>query len=463
MNSISTFKRFNVAQLFQLFFLCNLTLSCATKEIAGDLITQTQNTKYEFEFDFSHPDKVRDQIKKIGPLNYPGNQQKLMQLLVAFTHLNNKNENSNIKLLPRSKTLINVTSFCASSGRAAPNENEIFRWVKGYPDIQLIREVTTLFNGSPSIGKSQIQELIWNLENKTYFEDYPVNLKQILIKASTTAKLALPSRVKSRITEKLMPNRLKEVSDIVEGQYHTVEDFKKRIESIKSNSILPTDYIASTLPSSTLIARTQSSGYESQTITFFNSTNKDQNLKIADYYLKPVRDDVQPIILASIMPHNDEIKKILEDAALKLLGYIGSQYPTLNSEEKALVKTKPIDAAIAFYNAMIAESNAEKLYPNSAENGKSDAFRHYVWAGLLTRDLGETTSLEFLTAHELNPKQPVIEKEMDMFNNDQGIFSARRLLEKWRFTDKEFFDTAISEIKFGNLKVLNYDDKQKRY
>lgn len=192
-------------------------------------------------------------------------------------------------------------------------------------------------------------------------------------------------------------------------------------------------------------------------------TNKHQDLRISDYYLKPARDDVQPIILASVLPYNDEIKKILESSAFKLLGYIGAQYPSLNSEEKALVKAKPIDAAITFYNAMIAESKAEKLYPNSAENGKSDAFRHYVWAGLLTRDLGESTAREFLTAHELNPKQPVMEKEMDMFNNDQGIRTARGLLEKRSFTDKEFFDTAISEIKSGNLKVLNYDDKQKSY
>jgi hypothetical protein len=260
-----------------------------------------------------------------------------------------------------------------------------------------------------------------------------------------------------------MPEKLKEVFDIVKGQYHTFEDFKKRIDSIKSKSILSQNNLASTLPSSSVLASTNSDGYEAQTITLYNSTNKDQSLKISDYYLKPLRPDVQPIILASTLPYNDEIKNILEDAALKMLGYIGSQYPTLNAKERDLVKKRPIDSAIVFYNAMIAEKSAEKIYPNSAENGKSDAFRHYVWAGLLTRDLGETTAREFLSAHELNPKQPVIEKEMDMFNNEHGIRSARKLLEQRSFTDQEFFDTAISEIKSDNLKVLNLDDKHKIY
>lgn len=455
MNSIPVIDSFKVSRKILLFLLCNLNLSCATKELSGNLITLPQKTKYEFDFDFSHPEKVREQIRKIGQLNNPDNQQKLIQILVAFTSLNKNIEDSNIKLLSHSKTQIYLNSFCAVSGRAAPEENEVFRWVKGYPDIQLIREVTTLFNKDPSLGKSQIQEIIWNLENKTYFEDYPDNLKRILVQASHHAKLILPSQIKSRVADELMPDDIKQALDIVEGQYHTLEDFKKRIDSIKSKNILPKNYNASTLPSTHLTASTTSSGYSTQNITLYNSTNKDQILKITDYYLMPVRSDVQPIILASILPYNDEIKKILEDAALKMLGYIGSQYPTLNADEKDLVKKRPIESAIAFYNAIVAEQRGESAYPKSKPNGESDALRHFAWAALLTRDIGEDKAYIFLHAHETTLGQSPAEKSMDDFNNKQGISSANALLKNSRFSNDEIFEFGKKQISDGKLKVLN--------
>ncbi len=83
------------------------------------------------------------------------------------------------------------------------------------------------------------------------------------------------------------------------------------------------------------------------------------------------------------------------------------------------------------------------------------AFRHYVWSGLITRDLNESSAREFLNAHEENPRQPRIEKEMDEYNNERGILAAKKLLTTGAFEDEKLFQKAAEEISKSNLRILN--------
>jgi hypothetical protein len=366
---------FDLNFLIILIFLSFLP-SCASKPLVGDIIFNGNKSGYELEYDFSAPDKVRQQIKKIGNLKNPENQKEFIKVLIAFYNIT-RTDQYGIQLPPRSKTTLKFNSFCASNKKAIPTENEIFRWAQGLPDIQLIKQIISIIN-SGQLDAPTAQTLIWNLENRTHYEDYPENLKYLLNKAHPNAKFILPSRLKTQIIDESLPREIKDARSLVDGQYHEFAAYKERIESLKSKKKLPTDYFASHIPKTPILAQTTSHDFESQTITFINPENTIQLIAVSDYSLKPVRPDVQPIILASTMPHLDEIKKILEESSLKLLGYMASQYPALNDSEKALVKKYPIESAIVFYNATIAETNAEKLYPQSGVNGKADAFRHYV-------------------------------------------------------------------------------------
>lgn len=435
--------------------LSNLLTNCASKPVVGDIILDDFRPSYENEFDFSTADKVREQIKVIGSLKETENQRKFIKLLVAFYNINKANHV--IQLPARTKTTLKFNSLCASSHKAIPVQNEIFQWVLGQPDIQMMRQILPLIN-SGQIDAHSAQEMIWNLENRTYYEDYPENIKKLLNKSDPNAKLILPSRIKTQIIDEILPQELEKAKGLLKGQYYELTTFKERIESLKSKAALPSGYFASHIPNTHVLAQTVSNGYETQTITLINPENKKQNLAVSNYFLKPVRPDIQPIILSSNMPHLEEIKRIMEDSSLKLLGYMASQYPTLNASEKALVKKYPVESAIVFYNAIIAENNAESLYPESGVNGVADAFRHYVWSGLVTRDLDESTAREFLAAHESDPGQPQIEREMDEFNNDRGILAAKDLLDLGVFEDEKLFKKAASEISAGSLRILN-DEK----
>ena len=128
---------------------------------------------------------------------------------------------------------------------------------------------------------------------------------------------------------------------------------------------------------------------------------------------------------------------------------------SMTDADKALVRKYPLDA-ISVREAMIKVQKAtENKFGDSARNDESDAFRHYVWAGLLTKSLGENKARLFLEAHEKRPSQPKEEFEMDTYNNNAGVESAKKLIKKGKFSQENLEKAAIKAIKSGKLKVID--------
>ena len=99
-------------------------------------------------------------------------------------------------------------------------------------------------------------------------------------------------------------------------------------------------------------------------------------------------------------------------------------YPGLTSKEKALIDKYPKESVIVFVEKMRAEESSRRQFPTQKFNDEGDAFRHYIWAGLLTKELGAERAQTFLDAHEENTLQPNEEKAMDLANNRGGILVA---------------------------------------
>jgi uncharacterized protein DUF6973 len=59
-------------------------------------------------------------------------------------------------------------------------------------------------------------------------------------------------------------------------------------------------------------------------------------------------------------------------------------------------------------------------------NGKGDAFKHAYWSALLTFYMTETWAKAITNAHERRPKNPAIEKRMDLHNNAVGRGHGKR-------------------------------------
>jgi hypothetical protein len=131
-------------------------------------------------------------------------------------------------------------------------------------------------------------------------------------------------------------------------------------------------------------------------------------------------------------------------------------YPGLTSAERKLVDQNPKEAITVFVQKTRAELSSSRNFPVQGFNDESDAFRHYIWAGLLTREIGPERAQLYLDAHEENPLQAPAERAMDLANNRGGILAAQRLLKNNKAFDlKSLEQNALDDLRARRLVVLN--------
>jgi hypothetical protein len=127
----------------------------------------------------------------------------------------------------------------------------------------------------------------------------------------------------------------------------------------------------------------------------------------------------------------------------------------LTLAERALVAQMPELSWKAYRLSHQAEELCQKMYSSSLTNDASDACRHFLWAALMTRDLGSQVTSQFLEAHEEDSKQPAGERAMDLANNRLGALVAIELMKKTkRFSDESIFSEFENALKSKKLVIL---------
>ncbi len=129
-------------------------------------------------------------------------------------------------------------------------------------------------------------------------------------------------------------------------------------------------------------------------------------------------------------------------------------YPGLNSKEKALIDKFPKESLVVFIEKMRAEESSQRQFPTQKNNDEGDAFRHYIWAGLLTKEVGSEMAQTFLDAHEENPLQSNEEKAMDLANNRGGILAAQKLQKNNILDLKNLENQALQDLRENKLIVI---------
>ncbi|WP_159649098.1 DUF6973 domain-containing protein [Erysipelothrix aquatica] len=131
-------------------------------------------------------------------------------------------------------------------------------------------------------------------------------------------------------------------------------------------------------------------------------------------------EDINSILIDYIF--SDEFKHDKENRVQARNLY--DQYSSLTSAEKDLVKRYPFQAVTVRKIAQDADRATVEYYANAPShefhNGNADAYRHCVWNMFMTIHLSRSEAEMWATAHEQNPNQPQIEKEMDLMNNSVG-------------------------------------------
>ncbi len=138
-----------------------------------------------------------------------------------------------------------------------------------------------------------------------------------------------------------------------------------------------------------------------------------------------------------------------------------ASYPGLTNAEKALVAQSPTDAVKVFLAKQKAEQLTMDTFKRNVANDESDAFRHFVWACLLTIDFGEEKAKQYLNAHETGSNQSDFSRAMDLSNNKVGISKAKQLIEKRTTSMADIKQAALEQLEQKKLIYVKNKEKVK--
>ncbi|MDH7913984.1 hypothetical protein [Winogradskyella sp. SYSU M77433] len=132
----------------------------------------------------------------------------------------------------------------------------------------------------------------------------------------------------------------------------------------------------------------------------------------------------------------------------------------LTDEEKWLIAAFPAQAFIINANRDPAEDETEVRFGINGINDKSDAFRHAFFNAMNSNDAGDKVARYFSTAHESEvPANWVLEKQMDLHNNDVGHIIGDNA--SFFVSDQDLSNAVYQAVLDGELVYLfpiNYAD-----
>ncbi len=403
--------------------------------------------------------------KKQGKI-LPHTWFKIGQALETYKSLAQLQVDGQLLVPQKTNLKLQLNSFCIDPNRSVPKSNEVFEWVLEKPQVPLYSKILKYYSAHPDVGRESTQELIWNLSNKTYYENYPNHLKSLLIRIDPNASKKLPSSVREKamktgvsVLEKISGIDLPGLISFVQGQYYNYDQFRKNLESLRSSQSLPDKQLFSKIPETNLFVTSRSMGYKNQTLGFYNPSDTPKTITLVKYYLKPMRKDVQRIALASVVGDPSYFINHLNQFFKHTLAELGGLYPNLTDEEKTLIRKHPYESLRVAWHQARSEFAMDRFFEGGSIDGEADAFRHFVWAGFLTQDLGKSLAEQYLNAHESaqSPNSP--DRQMDEYNNIKGIEAALELDRRDSFSAKNLYQEAFKRLKNKELIVLKPTDK----
>lgn len=321
--------------------------SCATppklnsqKEKRTNLERQT--SLIPSKIDAAESRAIREKLNRFNrSLNKKGLSEadwKLHDELLDYYIELKKRGSSTVTIPAKSRLTLPLETYCLNSGKAAPEPKEVYHWQKSAPGIKYYSELLSIRRQN-KLTQHDLQELLWNLQNETRWEDYPDKLKVILQKIDSNAASKLPSRVqdqvKSLVTDTVLGlpgvDEALDSYNLIKGKYYDYDDFKRSVERLTSKAHL-NDYDDLTkIPETELYSQSVSEGYDSQNVTFYNPTDRPQELDLEKYYLAPGRSDIQRIGINPLVSDDPRLLSDLEKALYADMARLGVGFtPVVN-------------------------------------------------------------------------------------------------------------------------------------
>jgi len=145
------------------------------------------------------------------------------------------------------------------------------------------------------------------------------------------------------------------------------------------------------------------------------------------------------------------------DTMAKIARYIEPR--SLTPTERSLIAKYPLDALRVYQAKRDATDSTKRIFGGNFRNDESDAYRHFMWSGLIRDNVSHDRTEAFLDAHEADTGDPEAESQMDKANNQKGIAAAEKLTSSGKFNQENLEKEAIEALKRGDLNVLSPKEK----
>jgi len=289
-------------------------------------------------------DQIRFNIEKFSKIIQ--NKKKLSSsdlelydnLFETYKSLKYRPIQNKVTIPARTKLVIPLKSYCLDANKASPESTEPFKWSKIENDILYLSELVKL-SSEKKYDQKLIQEIIWNIKNKTYWENYPDSHKEVLKLIDANAPMKIPSEQEEKAISfikdeviKVLPTEAQDKMAHIRGQFHNFESIKEQLDNRRSNQKYPVSDISVFDDISNLYTSNKSDSFSKQEVSFYNVSDKPIEINLTDYEQVPTRSDVQKLAAYfSDDPYAAQILKQLEKLLYSDMAKYGYGFiPVLN-------------------------------------------------------------------------------------------------------------------------------------
>lgn len=239
---------------------------------------------------------LQKRILEAGALS--GKQKKLKagaqklhdEILNTYTHLKFISGVNSLHIPRKSKVLVSLDSYYLDGDKAAPVSNEVYTWKrKTEPLVQQI-----LNQSSQAQQPSRFyQEMLWGLNNQTVWEKYPKSHQDIFLQIDSKAPLKLPTEAQRKISERSAYQDDVQIGlSLLQGEFYNYDYYQEHIQRLNSTEdLVDVDFLP--IQDSKLFSKSIKINTADLKFEIYNPSNDDEVLRLSDYQLVPLRNDVQ--------------------------------------------------------------------------------------------------------------------------------------------------------------------------
>lgn len=452
---------FNIRKYFLLGSVLGLfTLGCASGPVTTQIDT-SKNPVVQNPKDFQSPvTAIQKFSTKLESLS--GKEKELKELvqgsLKALVMQQNAvaselKDTSRLKLKPGFSYDFTLESFCVHAGVERPIKGDglFLGDIEGAAKSWL-PQIASQYK-LKKIPQNETQILIWSLLSGLRFDELSFENRKNLIKffpdaairfgnseVENSAKSFLLSQIPSEILS--AKSKFDEYKNLLQDANSKFSDIEQILspESSRSSPI-PVGWLKH---KDGYYIHLEADGYQQVRVKIYAPESLNP-----ETYFNPSKHVVLPGEGQRLGLSSSVTERYKEKSNQEMKNVTG-----ISAEEALFILKYPLDA-LKIYQA--GQTAIEKTWihfrsSKDFEDDKADAFRHFLWAGLVSHEIGYNKAKLFLDAHENFPKNKAESRSMDLYNNDQGIEYSKN------YGGNDFEDdivkAGLEKIQTGELRWI---------